>query len=431
MNHMLFQRQCIRSAAAAFSLVTCFAQSYDLVLKNGRVIDPRNNIDAVMDVAVAQGKIARVAANIDAAGARKTIDVAGFYVTPGLVDIHTHLFHTTGLREAWAGDNSVAPDGFSFRSGVTTMVDAGSAGWRTFETFRHTVIDRVQTRVFALINIAGLGMMTDAAEQEKSDFKPEEVAKLARKHRDVVVGVKSAHYQKPDWASVDKAVEAGKLAGIPVMVDFGWFLPERPYWQLVTEHLRPGDISTHMFRGPVPYVDEHGKLYDYLRRARARDVKFDVGHGNMSLVLRNAVPAVQQGFWPDSISTDLHADSMNRPLIDMPTLLSKFLAMGMPLKEIVLRATWNPAQMIHHTELGHLTPGAVADVAVWQLMEDKFGYADAYGGKIDGRQRLICEITLRAGEIAWNWNALGAEDYKKLGPTYGIREGIDQIVRPR
>jgi dihydroorotase len=431
MNHMLFQRQFIRSAAAAFSLVTCFAQSYDLVLKNGHVIDPLNNIDALMDVAVAQGKIARVAANIDAAGARKTIDVAGFYVTPGLVDIHTHLFHTTGVREAWAGDNSVAPDGFSFRSGVTTMVDAGSAGWRTFETFRHTVIDRVQTRVFALINIAGLGMMTDAAEQEKSDFKPEEVAKLARKHRDVVVGVKSAHYQKPDWASVDKAVEAGKLAGIPVMVDFGWFLPERPYWQLVTEHLRPGDISTHMFRGPVPYVDEHGKLYDYLRRARARGVKFDVGHGNMSLVLRNAVPAVQQGFWPDSISTDLHADSMNRPLIDMPTLLSKFLAMGMPLKEIVLRATWNPAQIIHHTELGHLTPGAVADVAVWQLMEDKFGYADAYGGKIDGRQRLICEITLRAGEIAWNWNALGAEDYKKLGPTYGIREGIDQIVRPR
>ena len=421
----------MRFLLALLSLAPCFAQSYDLLLKHGHVIDPKNNIDAVMDVAVAQGKVARVAANIDAAAARKTIDITGLYVTPGIVDIHTHLFHTTGLRDAWAGDSSIAPDGFSFRSGVTTMVDAGSAGWRTFDTFRHTVIDRVQTRVFAFINIAGLGMMTDAAEQEKSDFKPEEVAKVAGKNRDVVVGVKSAHYQKPDWASVDKAVEAGKLAGIPVMVDFGWFLPERPYWQLVTEHLRPGDISTHMFRGPVPYVDEHGKLYDYLRRARARGVKFDVGHGNMSLVLRNAVPAIQQGFWPDSISTDLHGDSMNRPLIDMPTLLSKFLAMGMPLKEVVLRATWNPAQIIHHPELGHLTEGAVADVAVWRLMEGSFGFADAYGGKIDGRRRLICEMTLRSGEIAWNWNALGAEDYKKLGPTYGIREGIDQIIRPK
>jgi dihydroorotase len=409
----------------------CLAQQYDLLLKNGHVIDPKNNLDATADVAIRQGKIAAVAANLNPASAARTIDVGGLYVTPGIVDIHTHLFHTTGLRDAWAGDSSIAPDGFSFRSGVTTMVDAGSSGWRTFETFRHTVIDRVETRVLALINISGLGMMTDAAEQEKSEFKPEEVARVARKHADVVVGVKSAHYQKPDWASVDSAVEAGKLAGIPVMVDFGWFLPERPYWQLVTQHLRPGDISTHMFRGPVPYVDEHGKLFDYLRQARARGVKFDVGHGNMSLVLRNAVPAIQQGFWPDSISTDLHGESMNRPLIDMPTLLSKFLTLGMPLKEVILRATWNPAQMIHHPELGHLTPGAIADVAVWRLMEGHWGYADAYGGKIDGRQRLICEMTLRAGTIAWNWNALGGVDYRKLGPSYGIREGIDQIIPPK
>jgi len=407
------------------------AQTYDLLLKNGHVIDPKNNIDAVMDVAISKGKVAAVAPNLSAAGSAKTIDAAGLYVTPGIVDIHTHLFHTTGLAGAWAGDSSIAPDGFSFRSGTTTMVDAGSAGWRTFETFRRQVIDRVETRVLAFINISGLGMMTDAAEQVKSEFQPEELARVARKHADVVVGVKSAHYQQPDWASVDAAVEAGKLANIPVMVDFGWFLPERPYWQLVTRHLRPGDISTHMFRGPVPWVDEHGKLYDYLRQARARGVKFDVGHGNMSLVLRNAVPAIQQGFWPDSISTDLHGESMNRPLIDMPTLLSKFLTLGMPLKEVILRATWNPAQIIHHTELGHLTPGAVADVAVWRLMEGHFGYADAYGGKIEGRQRLLCEMTLRAGEIAFNWNALGGVDYKKLPPDYGIREGIDRIIPPK
>jgi dihydroorotase len=421
----------MRVLVAILVSIPALAQSYDLLLKNGHVIDPKNNIDAVMDVAVRNGKIAEVAPNLLPASAAKTIDATGLYVTPGIIDIHTHLFHTTGLRDAWAGDNSIAPDSFSFRSGVTTMVDAGSSGWRTFETFRHTVIDRVQTRVFALINIASLGMMTDAAEQEKTDFKPEEVAKMARKHADVVVGVKSAHYQKPDWASVDAAIEAGRLANIPVMVDFGWFLPERPYWQLVTQHLRAGDISTHMFRGPVPYVDEQGKLLDYLRQARARGVKFDVGHGNMSLVLRNAMPAIQQGFWPDSISTDLHGESMNAPLIDMPTLLSKFLTLGMPLKEVILRATWNPAQMIRHVELGHLTPGAVADVAVWRLMDGRFGYADAYGGKIEGKQRLLCEMTLRAGAIAFNWDALGAVDYKNLGPSYGIREGIDQIIRPK
>ncbi len=406
-----------------------FAQ-YDLLLKGGHVIDPKNSIDGRRDVAVQNGRIAAVEPDIDPSRARTVIEVSGLYVTPGLVDIHTHLFHTTGVKDAWAGDNSVQPDAFSFRTGVTTMVDAGSSGWRNFETFRYTVIDRVQTRVLAMINISGLGMMTDAAEQEPSDFRPEEIVKLAKKHRDVVVGVKTAHYQKPDWASVDRAVEAGKGAGIPVMVDFGYFLPERPYWQLVTGHLRPGDISTHMFRGPVPMLDESGKLYDYLRRARQRGVKFDVGHGGGSFVFRNAAPAVAQGFYPDSISTDLHTGSMNGAMIDMPATMSKFLAMGMPLAGVVLRSTWNPAQIIQRAELGHLTPGAIADVAVLRVLEGGFGFADAYGGGIRAKQRILCELTLKNGRIAWNWNARGAGDWRKLPPAYGIREGVDQIVRP-
>jgi dihydroorotase len=408
-----------------------FAQSrYDLLLRGGHVIDPKNGIDAVMDVAVKDGRIAAAGRNLSPAEAAKTIDVSGLYVTPGLVDIHTHLFATTGIRNAWAGDNSVLPDGFSFRTGVTTMVDAGSSGWRNFETFRHTVIDRVQTRVFALINIAGLGMITDVTEQEPSDMQPDEVARMARKHRDVVVGVKSAHYQKPDWTSVDRAVEAGRLAGIPVMVDFGYFLPERPYYELVTKHLRPGDISTHMFRGPVPWVDAHGKLYGYLQQARERGVKFDVGHGGQSFVLRNAVPAIEQGFYPDSISTDLHVTSMNGAMMDMPTTMSKLMAMGLPLREAILRSTWNPAQMIAHPELGHLSVGAVGDVAVWRLMSGDFGFRDNDGGRISGKQRLLCEMTLKDGRVAWDWNSLGASDYRKLPPDYGVRPGIDRIVRP-
>jgi dihydroorotase len=401
--------------------------AYDLVLKGGHVIDPKNNIDMVADVAVRNGRIAAVGPNLPG---NKTIDVSGLYVTPGLVDIHAHLFTTTNVHGAWAGDLSVRPDDFSFRTGVTTMVDAGSSGWKNFEDFRFTVIDRVQTRVFAMINIAGLGMMTDLVEQDPRDFNPARVAELAKKHRDVVVGVKSAHYQRPDWASVDSAIEAGKAAGIPVMVDFGYFLPERPYWQLVTQRLRPGDISTHCFRGPVPWVDDSGKLYGYLREARARGVKFDVGHGGGSFAMRNAVPAIKQGFYPDSISTDLHTGSSNGAMMDLPTTMSKLMAMGMPLKEAVLRSTWNPAQMIQRQELGHLTPGASADIAVWRLLEGKFGFVDASGGRVEGSQRLLCEMTVRAGKIAWDWNGRAGVDYRTLGNTYGGRPGMDFLVLP-
>jgi len=418
-----------RLALAVLLALSAAAQNYDLLLKGGHVIDPKNNIDGVRDIAIRADKIAAVSADIPAARARKVVDMRGLYVTPGLVDIHVHVFHTTGVANAWAGDNSVAPDSYGFRTGVTTMADAGSSGWRNFETFRHTVIDRVKTRVFAFINIAGLGMMTNIVEQATSDMKPEEVARLARKHKDVVVGVKSAHYEGGDWTSVERAVEAGKLANIPVMVDFGWFLKSRPYWRLVTEKLRPGDISTHFFRGPVPVVDENGKLYGYLKQARARGVKFDVGHGGGSFAWRNAVPAIAQGFYPDSISTDLHSGSMNGPMFDMPVTMSKMLILGMPLKEVILRSTWNPAQEIHHPELGHLSVGAVADVAAFQVLEGGFGYADPDGGLLKGRQRLQCEMTLRAGAIVYDWNARAAVDWKTLPKDYGVRKG-EFIIPP-
>jgi len=406
-----------------------WAQNYDLLLKGGHVIDPRNNIDAVRDVAISAGKIAAVAADIAPSTAKKTIDMRGLYVTPGLVDIHVHVFNTTGVKDAWAGDNSVSPDSYSFRTGVTTMADAGSSGWRNFETFRHTVIDRAQTRVFAFINIAGLGMMTNIVEQATSDMKPEEVAALAKKHKDVVVGVKTAHYEAPDWTAVDRALEAGRLANVPIMVDFGWFRKERPYWQLVTEKLRAGDISTHFFRGPVPIVDANGKLYKYLQQARDRGVKFDVGHGGGSFVWRNAFPAVSQGFYPDSISTDLHTGSMNGPMFDMPTTMSKMLAAGMPLKEVVLRSTWNPAQQIRHPELGHLSTNAVADIAVWRVREGSFGYSDPDGGKVVGKQRLECEMTLKDGRVLYDWNSLSGVDWKTLPKNYGVRP-VEFIVPP-
>jgi dihydroorotase len=410
------------------AVATFAQQQHDLLLKGGRLIDPKNNIDARMDVAVRDGKVSAVAPNIDASTARQTLDVSGLVVTPGLIDLHVHVYHSPNVKDAWAGANSVQPDAFSFRTGTTTMVDAGSAGWRNFEDFRFSVIDRVNTRVLALINISGFGMMTDFVEQ--GDFDAAAVAALAKKHKDIVVGVKSAHYQKPDWESVDQAIAAGKAAGVPIMVDFGYFLPERPYWQLVTERLRPGDISTHMFRGPVPYADKDGKLYEYLKRARSRGVRFDVGHGGGSFAIRNAVPAIQQGFYPDSISTDLHNGSMNGGMMDMPTTMSKLLVMGMPLKEVIRASTWTPAQMIRREELGHLSVGAIADIAAFNVMKGKFGYVDAYGARIEGQERILCELAVSGGRVVWNWNGRGGKDYKKLAPDYGVRPGLDAVVPP-
>jgi dihydroorotase len=409
-----------------------FAQTqYDMLLKGGRVIDPKNSVDGAFDVAIKDGRVAAVAAGIPAASARRVLDVNGLIITPGLVDIHTHLFYTTGLAGAWAGESSIRPDDLSFRSCVTTMADAGSAGWRNFEEFQEKVIGRARTHVLAFINISGRGMISNQSEQDTTEMKPEEVARLARKYPSVVVGVKTAHYEAPDWTAVDRAVEAGELSKLPVMVDFGYFRPERPYWQLVTEKLRPGDISTHAFRATVPWVDENGKLYAYLGEARARGVLFDVGHGGGSFAWRNAVPAIAQGFYPDSISTDLHTGSMNAAMMDLPTTMSKFLAMGMSLRDVVKRTTWKPAQILRHPEFGHLTPGATADIAAFRVLDGDFSFADTNEGLLRGRQRISCELTLLGGQVAWDWNARLGVDYKTLGPAYGVRPGEAITPPPR
>jgi len=403
--------------------------AWDLLLKGGRVVDPKNGVDRVADIAVKDGRVAAVAPGLDASNANKVLDVTGLVVTPGLVDIHVHLFHTTGVKDVWAGDNSIRPDDFSFRSGVTTMADAGSAGWRNFETFRHTVLDRAKTRVLAFINIAGFGMLSNMVEQHAEDMNPAEIARLAKKHSDIVVGVKTAHWESGEWTAVQKAVEAGTLAGLPVMVDFGFFKKERPFWELVTKKLRQGDIATHCFRAPVPWIGEDGKVYPYLNEARKRGVKFDVGHGGGSFAFRNAAPAVAQGFYPDSISTDLHTGSMNNFMMDMPTTMSKLLAMGMPLNEVIAASTHKAAAVIGKSDLGHIAVGAPADIAAFRLMEGEFKFGDSDAGTISAKRRLFCELTLRDGKVVWDWNARSGKDYKLLGPAYGVREG-EFIVPP-
>jgi len=404
--------------------------NYDLILTGGHVIDPANGVDGPRDVAIRDGRIAAVDTTIPAASARRTIDATGLYVTPGLVDIHVHLYATAGNEGAWGGDNSVLPDGFSFRAGTTTMVDTGSAGWRNLADFRERVLDRFTTRKYALVNIVGLGMTTMTTEQNIYDMDADACAAVAREHEDVVVGLKTAHYWLPDWTSVDRLIEAGEIAHMPVMVDFGFFKRERPYYQLVGEKLRPGDISTHVFRGPVPSVGRDGKVAPYLLAARERGILFDTGHGAGSFCFRNAVPCVEQGFWPDSISTDLHRLSMNIGMLDMPTTMSKFLVMGMPLADVIRLSTSEPARVIGRPEHGTLTVGAAADVAVLGLEQGSFGYMDSFGGVLRGDRRLECELTLFGGDVVWDRNGRSGVDWRQLPAEYGVRTDEELIYPP-
>ena len=393
-------------------------QKYDLLLKGGHVVDARNRISAVRDVAIANGKIAAVAANLAAADALKVVDASGLYVTPGLVDIHVHVYTGTGERGSYAGDNSVYPDGFTLRSGVTTVVDAGSSGWRNFDDFKERVIDRARTRVLALLNIVGHGMRGDAFEQNLADMEARPTADAALRHTDVVVGIKTAHYAGPEWTPVERAVEAGTLAKIPVMVDFGANRPERPMSELVSKKLRPGDIYTHAYSGLRNELDDSGRVNPGMWEGRKRGVIFDVGHGGGSFAWRIAVPAMKEGFLPDSISTDLHVSSMNAGMKDMLNVMDKFLAMGMSLDDVVRWSTWNPAREIKREELGHLASGAPADIAVLRLETGKFGFVDMYGARLNGTQKLTCELTLRDGKVVYDLNGITRPEWTTLPPDY-------------
>ena len=381
---------------------------YDLVLKGGHVIDPKNNIDRKLDVAVRDGKIAGLAPDIPAIEARRVADVSGLYVTPGIVDLHVHAYTGTGNKNL-TGDSSLYPDPLSFRSGVTTVVDAGSSGWRNFPDFRERVISRAKTRVLAFLNVVGSGMTG----KENADLDGEAAAEMAKQHTGVIVGFKTAHYSGAGWQSVDAALQAGKSTSLPVMVDFGMLTPERNLATLLGDKLRAGDIYTHCFSGHRDEVVD-GKVNPAMWTGRKRGVIFDVGHGAGSFFWHIAVPAIEAKFLPDSISSDLHTGSMNAGFKDMANLMSKFLNLGLPLADVIRRSTWNPAQEIKRNDFGHLTVGAEADIAVFALERGKFGFLDSAGARRDGDQRLIAELTVRKGIVQWDLNGRAAVDWRQF-----------------
>jgi len=249
------------------------------------------------------------------------------------------------------------------------------------------------------------------------DAKP--TAEMALRYPNLIVGIKTAHYAGPEWKPVEQAVEAGTKANIPVMVDFGTNHPnERPLSELVTKKLRPGDIYTHMYSGLRNEQVESGKVNPAMWEARKRGVIFDVGHGGGSFLWRLAVPAMKEGFVPDSISTDLHIGSMNAGMKDMLNVMDKFLTMGMSVDDVILRSTWNPAREIKREDLGNLSPGAIADIAVFTLEKGKFGFTDMNGARMRGTQKLTCELTLRDGKVVYDLNGITRPDWDKLPNNY-------------
>ena len=386
------------------------AQDLDLLIKGGHVIDAKNGRDSVMDVGIVDGVIAEVARDIAAERAETVVDATGLVVTPGLVDLHAHVFFGTESDTYSNSYTSLPPDGFTFRAGVTTVVDVGGAGWRNIEQFKEQTVAHAKTRVLSFLNIVGAGMKGGAVEQNLDDMDPQQTAEAARRHPDLVVGIKLAHFSGPDWTPTDRAVEAATLAGVPVMVDFGGADPPLPLDELLLRRLRPGDIFTHTYahvNARTPIVDEKaGAVRPFVLEARERGIVFDVGHGGGSFVYSQAVPAIGQGFWPRTISTDLHTGSMNGGMKSLANVMSKFLNLGMPLADLVRAATWEPAQVIDQTGLGHLDAGAVADVAVFRLHTGTFGFVDTRGFRQPGSQKLEAELTVRAGQVVWDLNGL-------------------------
>jgi dihydroorotase len=372
------------------------AQTNNLILRGGHVIDPANRIDGVMDVAVSGNRITAVGPNLAASSGAQVIDVSKSYVLPGLVDLHMHVFGYEGTIDA---DETALP------AGTTTIVDAGGSGWRTFDEFHKTVIAHAKTRVLALLNIVGAGMVGEPYESNTEDMEPEKTADMIKRHRDVIIGIKTAHFGGTGWTAIDRAVAAGRLAGVPIMVDDKILTNTgRTSHEELLEHLRPGDIHTHMYNDrQIELVDRFsGKVEPYMIEARQRGVLFDLGHGAGSFLWPIADKAMAQNFYPDTISTDLHSESVMRQRSDMPNCMSKLMLLGMSLNDAVLRSTVTPAKAIHRfPELGTLGQGQIADIAVLALQTGVFSFTDSWPAKRLGTKRLQCVLTVRDGKVVY------------------------------
>lgn len=388
-----------------------------ILIHSGHVIDPANTLDGNFEIYIKDGKIDKVEKHITDK-ADIIIDAYGMLVCPGLIDIHSHHFYGTEHNHYLSnGMYALPPDGFTFRCGVTTVVDPGGAGWKNVHIFKKNVIEQSKTRVLALVNIVGEGMRGNPWEQHIDDMNPALASRAADENKDCIVGFKVAHFLAEDWIAVDRVLEAGQLSNLPVMIDFGGddSHPPLSIEKLFMEKLRPGDIYTHVYtdlKRRDPIIDPSTKkLKPFLHEARKKGILFDVGHGGASFAYSQAVPATAEGFYPDTISTDLHIDSMNAAMKDQLNVMSKFLAMKMPLHDVIKASTSDAAKAIGRNDIGNLSVGTEADIAILKIREGAFGFFDTLGVRMKGNEKLESEATIRAGEVVYDLNGISLKQF--------------------
>jgi len=373
--------------------------AYDLLLSGGTLVDPAQGIHARRDIAFTGGRVAAVSSTLPRAEAREIVDCTGRLVSPGMIDLHVHVF-------AGVSHFGIEPDPHCIAHGVTTAVDAGSAGADTFPGFRKYVIDVSATRLFAHLNISSQGMISrDVGELD--DIKWANVSKalaMVEQHRDVILGVKvrlTRHAivgQAAGIRPLHLAREAADAAGLPIMVH-----PQEAWCDSLDDILavmKKGDILTHCFHGMNHGIlDDQGKVRRSVHEAMGRGVVFDVGHGAGSFSWDVAERTLKQGVLPQTISSDLHIYNVNGPVYDLATTVSKFLHLGLPLDQALGKVTATPAQIIGMTDIGTLREGAWGDAVVFDLQEGRFEFADSHGQRRTGRQRLVPLTVVRAGKV--------------------------------
>jgi dihydroorotase len=375
-----------------------FGMSYELIVRGGRVLDPSQDVDGVMDLAFSGGKVAALGSNLEAGPKSMVRDARGLIVTPGLIDLHTHVY--------WGGTSlGIDADEFCRNSGVTTAVDAGSAGPGNFLGFRKHVMEKSQVRILAFLHISHAGIFAFAKRvmvgesEEIRLMNPIDAVDAALQNRDVIVGIKVRVGRNASGTQGSNvlgiALQVAQEAALPLMCHIDH---PPPSYEEVVERLQPGDILTHAFR-PFPNspATAQGTIRPAVLDARKRGVLFDIGHGFGSFSFKTARAMIANGFYPDTISSDVHALCINGPAFDQVTTLSKFLAMGVPLKDVIAMSTVNAAKALGRPELGTLKPGSLGDATLLSLREGDFDLLDTIGEHVTAKQRLFSEGVVLGG----------------------------------
>ena len=365
---------------------------FDLVIKGGTVVSPGSR-SGQLDVGIKGNRIAAVEISIPAEAAVRVVDAGGMIVTPGLVDLHTHVYHNATY---WG----ILADPVAARSGVTTWLDVGSAGAFNFGGFREWIVNSARARIFALLNISSIGLTAPTWELANLNYCDVDMCcQTVDGNRDLILGIKcrmDANTTGGGMEPLRRARSAADQCGLPLMVHVGI---GPPTIEQVLDLMRPGDILTHCFTGHnMRIVDERGVLLECARRTRDAGVVFDIGHGAGSFSFDTARALIGAGYLPDVISSDIHQLSVNGPLFDLPTCLSKFLALGMSVEDVVRTATVRPATVMHKEhEIGSIRVGALADIALFRLVEGKFAFYDVFMKRLDGKQLLVNQLTICDG----------------------------------